>query len=101
MAKKVMDFINHVDFRGLSVVTAIPFTPAFLINICSGISKMPYKKFILSIGIGKIFMIYFWGYIGLTFMECLKNPIVFGKIGILLLLAYGLSYVVSKKFKLE
>ena len=99
--EKFMKFMKHVRLEQLALIVAIPFTPAFAVNIAAGISKMEYKKYFWAMFIGKLFMVYFWGYIGLTFMECLKNPIYFVKIGIIMLIAYLISYVINKKFKLD
>ena len=99
--EKFMKFMEHVKLEQLALIVAIPFTPAFAVNIAAGISKMEYKKYFWAMFIGKIFMVYFWGYIGVTFMECLKNPIYFVKIGIIMILAYVVSYFINKKFKLD
>lgn len=99
--EKFMKFMDNVKLEHLALIVAIPFTPAFAVNIAAGISKMEYKKYFWAMFIGKIFMVYFWGYIGVTFMDCLKNPIYFVKIGIIMILAYVVSYLVNKKFKLD
>lgn len=96
-----MKFMEHVKLEQLALIVAIPFTPAFA-NIAAGISKMEYKKYFFGLCLQeKIFMVYFWGYIGVTFMECLKNPIYFVKIGLIMLVAYLVSYFINKKFKLD
>ena len=99
--EKFMKFMENVKLEQLALIVAIPFTPAFAVNIAAGISKMEYKKYFWAMFIGKIFMVYFWGYIGVTFMECLKNPIYFVKIGLIMLVAYLVSYFINKKFKLD
>ena len=99
--EKFMKFMENVKLEQLALIVAIPFTPAFAVNIAAGISKMEYKKYFWAMFIGKIFMVYFWGYIGVTFMECLKNPIYFVKIGLIMLVAYLISYFINKKFKLD
>ena len=55
---------KNIPFSNLVVIIALPFTPAFLINIVGGMSGISRKKFILALLIGKIFMIFFWGYVG-------------------------------------
>ena len=98
---KVMKVIEKISFSQLVVIMAIPFTPAFLVNIAAGLTKMTYKRFLFALLIGKIFLVYFWGYIGVSLVESFKNPIVFFRVGVLLLLAYFLSLLVNKKFKLD
>lgn len=99
--EKSMHLMETINFESLALLVAIPFTPAFLVNIASGLSKMPYKKYFWAMFIGKIFMVYFWGYVGVTFLECLKNPIYFIKIAIILLVAYLISHLVNKKFNIK
>ena len=51
--------------------------------------------------IGKIFLVYFWGFVGVSLIESIKNPIYLVRVGILLAIAYVISKIVSKKFKIE
>ena len=93
--------IKRVSFPELVTIIAIPFTPAFLINIAAGMAKMPTKKFILAIMIGKISLVLFWGFIGTSLIESLKNPIIMFKIAIIVLISYIISYLVNKKFNIN
>ena len=96
-----MTYVENISLSGLAVLVAIPFTPAFAVNIAAGLSNMPKKKFIMGILIGKIFMVYFWGYIGTTLLESITHPIYLLRICLLLLLAYIISKVANKWFKLD
>ena len=62
---------------------------------------MDKKKFIISILIGKIFMVYFWGFIGVSLIESLKNPLIIIKVVILLIFAYILSIIAKKILKIN
>lgn len=97
----LMKKITNIDFNTLVVIIAIPFTPAFLVNIAAGLSNIPIKKYIFALLIGKPFMIYFWGYIGANLLESLKNPIILVKIIVIVLLAYLISKVVEKIINVE
>ena len=98
---KVMATLEKINFSQLVVLIAIPFTPAFLINIGAGLSKISYKRYLFALIIGKIFLVYFWGYIGVSLIESFHNPIIFLRVGFLLLIAYIISYFVNKYFKLD
>lgn len=98
---KVIDSIYNIDFSKLVLLVSLPFTPAFLINIACGISKVPFKKFILSIVIGKVSIVYFWGYIGKSLFESFTDINTVIKVVFLLVLSYIISKIVSKKFKVE
>ena len=90
-----------MKFEELTVIIAIPFTPAFLVNIAAGLSNMSYKKFIGSLLIGKVFLVYFWGFVGVSLIESIKNPIYLVRVGILVLVAYIISKIVSRKLRIE
>jgi len=97
----LMKKIDNINFSSLVLLIAIPFTPAFLINIACALSEMKYKKFIIAILTGKIFLVFFWGFIGTSLIESLKNPKIFLIIVIMLFFAYILSKIVTKKLEIE
>ena len=101
ISEKTIDIITNLKFEQLTTIIAIPFTPAFLVNIAAALSKMSYKKFLGALLIGKIFLVYFWGFVGVSLIESIKNPIYLVRVGILLAIAYVISKIVSKKFKIE
>lgn len=96
-----MDMMQNMNFANLVLVIAIPFTPAFLINIAAGISRVDTKKYLCALIIGKISLVYFWGYIGISLYESLKSPLVLIKVTIILIIIYLISYIVNKKLKLK
>ena len=98
--KDVMNSINNISFSNLVIIIATPFSPAFLINIAGGLSEIKAEKFFLAIALGKIIMVYFWGYIGTSLLESLTDITILIKIGVLLVLAYYLSKLVEKKVKM-
>ena len=79
----------------------MPFTPAFVVNIVAGLCKMDFKKYLIAIIIGKISMVYFWGYIGTSLVESLTNPLIIVKIVISMVLCYLIYMLVKKVFKLD
>ena len=42
--ENIMKKMTNIDFNTLAVIIAIPFTPAFLVNIAAGLSNIPIKK---------------------------------------------------------
>ena len=92
---------GNIKLKYLVLLMAFPFTPAFLINLLSGTSNMSYEKFLTASLIAKPFMVYFWGYIGVTFIQSFTHPEYFIRIIIMLLVAYVLSVVINKKFDLK
>lgn len=98
---KWLQKMSKISFASLAVVMAVPFTPAFLVNIAAGLSKMKYKKFLAATVIGKSVMVYFWGYIGTTLLESLTDITVIIKIAVLVLAAYILSKIVEKRLEIK
>lgn len=98
---KIMKSISNISFSNLVILVAIPFSPAFFINIAGGLSKIKVEKFFLAIIIGKMAMVYFWGYIGTTLLESLTDITILFKIAGLLVGAFFVSKVVEKKLKVK
>jgi len=97
----LMNKISNIRFSHLVVIAALPFTPAFAVNIAAGLSTISYKKFILAIMISKLSIVYFWGFIGTTFLESITDVKVLIELGIIILIAYIFSKLVMKKFNIE
>ena len=49
-----MNYVSNINITGLVLLVALPFSPAFAINIACGLSKMPFKNFLIAILIGKL-----------------------------------------------
>ena len=98
---KIMKSISNINFSNLVILIAIPFSPAFLINIAAGLSKIKMEKFFLAAIVGKMVMVYFWGYIGTSLLESLTDIDVLFKIGFLLVGAQIISKVVEKRLKIK
>ena len=99
--KKIMQKITYIDFNQLVVIIALPFTPAFLVNIAAGLSNISWKKYLISIFIGKIAIIYFWGFVGENILTNIKNPIVLLKTFIIVIIVYLISKIVEKIINVE
>ena len=98
---KIMKKIDNMKFSNLVLLVSIPFTPAFLVNIAASLSNMSFKKFSVAIIIGKIFIVFFWGFIGTSLLESLKSPKILIIIFIMLGISYFLSKLVTKRLNLE
>lgn len=98
---KIMKKIDEIDISYLTLLIALPFTPAFLVNIAAALSEMKFKKFLIALLIGKISLIFFWGFIGTSLLDSLKNPKILVIILIMLGIAYLLSKLVTKKLDMD
>lgn len=82
---------QNIPLSKLVLIITLPFTPSFLVNIICGISKVSYEKFLISLLIGKMFTIIFWGYIGKSFLSSLTdiNSLIY------IILTLGVAYLLS------
>ena len=101
MLKTLTKKISSSKFSSLVTLIALPFSPAFLINIASGISHMKIEKFFLALLLGKIVMVYFWGYIGTSLLESLTDITIMIKIFLLLTIVFIISRKIEKKWKVR
>ena len=99
--KKALNYVKKLNLSQLTVIMAIPFTPAFMVNIAAALSGIPYKKYFVCLLISKIFLVYFWGTVGTGLIESLKHPENLIIILVMVILAYIFSKIVSRVLKLN
>lgn len=96
---KFKKYIGKISYSNLVLLLAMPFTPAFAINIGAGLSEIDYKKYFSALMVGKLPMVYFWGFIGKSFLESISDPYTIMQIVVMLILAYLASKVINKFIK--
>lgn len=101
IVNKFMKIIDNIKFEQLVTLLAIPFTPAFAINIAAGLSEMKYSKYLKALVIGKAFMVYFWGFVGTSLIQSLTNPASLIKVIVITILAFVASKVLNKVLKID
>jgi len=92
---------NKIKITKLVSIITLPFTPSCFINLLAGISKMSHEKYLSALIIGKAFMITFWGYIGKSFIESMRDIKAIIYIVLILILSYVISKIVSKKMNID
>ena len=97
----IIEYITGLSTTSLTVLMALPFTPAFVVNIAAGLANVRKKKFYTALIIGKAFMVYFWGYVGKSLLESMTNPLIIVKVVAMLVGAYVLSKISSKIFNFD
>jgi len=98
---KVVKKMQKIDFSKLVLIIALPFTPAFLVNIACGLVRMNLKKFMAAVVIGKLSIVYFWGFIGKSMLESITDLKTIIILCILLIISYILSKTVSRRLEIE
>ena len=98
---RCMNYIENLSLTKITVILSIPFTPAFMMNIAAGLVNVNFKKFFIAILISKVFLVYFWGFIGTSLVESFQHPESLITVVIMMLIAYGISLVIKKVFKIN
>jgi len=93
--------INKLKFSQLVLFISIPFIPSFFVNMGAGLLKIPVKKYLYALLIGKMVIVLFWAYVGSNLVDCLTNPVSLIKIIVMIVVAYAIAVLVNKKFNLD
>lgn len=101
LLSKCMNYVENLSLTQVIVILSIPFTPAFMINIAAGLCNMNFKKFLISILVGKVFLVYFWGVVGTGLLESLHNPRSIITVIVMVVIAYLVSIIIKKVFKID
>ena len=101
LLSKCMNYVENLSLTQVIVILSIPFTPAFMVNIAAGLCNMNFKKFLISILVGKIFLVYFWGVVGTGLLESLHNPSSIITVIVMVVIAYLISIIIKKVFKID
>lgn len=96
-----LEIVKKIKFTNFTVLASLPFTPAFLFNIISGITKMNFKKYLTMIFISKFSIVVFWGFIGYSFTALIRDVKMLTLLLLFLLAVYILCKKLEKKFKLN
>lgn len=92
---------KEIKMTHLVLLITLPFAPSCFINLLAGVTGIAKKKYLISLLIGKIFMVMFWSFIGKSFIESLTNIKAIIFIIIILMAAYFITKYISKKLKIE
>lgn len=98
---RYIKILRNLSTGKMLLIVALPFTPAFAVNIAAGILKIDIKKYLTAILFGKISLVIYSAYIGTSFVEGLSNPIILLNLVILIFIIYILFLIVKKLLKLN
>ena len=93
--------VEQLSFGKLVIILSIPFLPVFLINIVAGLSNISSKKYFWSLCLGKVSLVYFWGFIGTSLIDSLTSPKILIKIVLMIFIVYIVSKVTESRLKLK
>lgn len=96
-----MTTFKNIKLTNLVLIITLPFAPSCFINLLAGVSNIKKEKYLIALITGKAFMISFWAYIGMSLIESLTDIKAIIFILLILLVAYVVSKIISKKLKIE
>lgn len=99
--EKYIKILRNLSTGKMLLIIAMPFTPAFAVNIAAGLLKVDFKKYLTALLFGKISLVIYSAYIGTTFVEGFSNPIIFVYLAMLISGIYLLFLIIKKVFKLK
>lgn len=68
----LMKKLSRISFTNLTIILALPFTPAFLVNIAAGLSRMPAKDFYVLVLLEKHLWFTFGAMLGQAYLKVLQ-----------------------------
>ncbi|HLS20765.1 MAG TPA: TVP38/TMEM64 family protein [Bacillota bacterium] len=73
--KKVTHWVDRRGFGLIFLLLCFPFSPSFVINVVSGLSKISLQQFALAVILGKAVMIFSVSYVGENIFSFAEHPI--------------------------
>ncbi|PYI52523.1 TVP38/TMEM64 family protein [Paenibacillus flagellatus] len=92
---RLIHWLERHGFMPIFLLSCFPFTPSFLVNIVSGISKVPFHTFVTATVLGKGVMILMVSFVGYDLVDLFKQP---WKL-VLVIGVFGLMAVTGRKIE--
>ena len=98
--QKARAWVGRFNPQALALLAAMPFTPSSFLNFAFGVSDFDAKRYLLSIGSGKLAMIFLLAVCGQSVSAAMQNPMFLLFTAALLAALYYASKKLSKKHDL-
>jgi Uncharacterized conserved protein len=73
-SEKFFTYIERKGFTPIFILACFPFSPSALVNIASGMSRIPFHTFMTAIGLGKAVMIFILSFLGHDLQAMVDHP---------------------------
>jgi len=94
---KTINWVNNQGPLVIIVLSMLPSTPSSFMNLAFGLAQYSKRKYLISIAIGKVFMIGLFSFFGNAF-QAKENQVFIYIVSILLLvITYFISKMINKK----
>lgn len=72
--ERLFDWIQQKGFTPLFILYCFPFTPSLVVNLASGMSRVPTGTFIIAVMSGKAVMVFMMSYVGYDWKGLIYHP---------------------------
>lgn len=97
--EKTHKYISKLTLVKLALILSLPYTPGSIVNFVVGIGNLNKKDYLISLIIGKFFVVFFWILIGTNIYESITNYKILLLIGLMLIIAYIVSKTIEKNIE--
>lgn len=88
--------INKLSFINLTMILSLPYAPSSVINFAVGIGNIEKKKYLISLIIAKFFVVLFWGFMGVSLIDGIKDIRIIITLSLILIVVYLICKKVEK-----
>jgi len=98
--RSLLDRLERIRFTPIFLLACFPFTPSFLLNVVSGLSRVPFHTFLIATASGKLVMIFLVSFLGYDLDNLFHQPFKLVAAAILFALMWlGGKKIEAKYFK--
>ncbi|MFC4600659.1 TVP38/TMEM64 family protein [Cohnella hongkongensis] len=73
-SEKFFGYIERKGFTPIFLLACFPFSPSVIVNIASGMSRIPFHTFFIAMGLGKAVMIFILSFLGHDLQAMADQP---------------------------
>lgn len=97
--KAFFEWIERKGFTPIFILSCFPFSPSFVVNVVSGMSKIPFHTFLVAVLTGKAFMLFLVSLVGFDIFGIFHNPWRFVLVTSIFALVWLIGRALEKRFK--
>ncbi len=94
---KIINWVNHQTPLVIIVLSMLPSTPSSFMNLAFGLAQYSKRKYLISIAIGKVFMIGAFALFGNAFQAKENRVFIYSASIVLFVITYFISNFITKK----
>jgi len=73
-SEKFFGYVERKGFTPIFLLACFPFSPSVIVNVASGMSRIPFHTFLIAMGLGKAVMTFILSFLGHDLQAMVDNP---------------------------